>query len=75
MDKLVYAELWELISGKKQGRSNANEITVFDSVGFSIEDYSVLRLINDLTNKYSVGHKMDLIPQINDPKNLISVLD
>ena len=74
-DKLVYAELWELISGKKPGRSSDNEITVFDSVGFSVEDYSVLRLINDLTDKYKVGHKMDLIPQITNPKNLFSVLD
>lgn len=73
--KLVYAELWELISGKKQGRCSDSEITVFDSVGFSIEDYSVLRLVNDLTNKYMVGYEMDLIPQISDPKNLISVLD
>ena len=75
VNKFVYAELWELITGKKPARTNDTEITVFDSVGFAIEDYSILRLIFDLANKHSIGHEMDLIPQISDPKNLISVLD
>ena len=75
VDKLVYAELWELIAGKKPARTSDSEITVFDSVGFAIEDYSVLRLILDLANKHSIGHEMDLIPQISDPKDLISVLE
>jgi ornithine cyclodeaminase len=75
VDKLVYAELWELITGKKAGRTTDSEVTVFDSVGFALEDYSVLRLVFDLANKYSIGQAMDLVPQIADPKNLISVLD
>lgn len=75
IEQHVYGELWELISGKKSGRSNDKEITVFDSVGFALEDYSVLRLTYDLAKKYNLGHELDLIPQIKDPKNLISVLD
>lgn len=75
MEKYVYGELWELISGKKSGRNNDKEITVFDSVGFALEDYSALRLTYDLAKKYNLGHELDLIPQIKDPKNLISVLD
>ncbi|MCE2706909.1 MAG: ornithine cyclodeaminase [Proteobacteria bacterium] len=73
-DKLVYGELWELITNKKPGRSNDNEITVFDSVGFAIEDYSVLRLVYELAQKYNLGQEMEFIPPIKDPKNLISVL-
>lgn len=74
-DKLVYGEMWELITGKKAGRVNDTEITIYDSVGFALEDYSVLRLVHDLAEKYSLGQHMDLIPPITDPKNLISVLD
>ncbi len=73
-EELVYAELWELISGKKSGRVNDDEITLFDSVGFALEDFSVLRLVYDLARKYNIGHELDLIPQIKDPKNLIEVL-
>jgi len=72
--KLVYGELWELITGKKVGREDENEITVFDSVGFALEDHAVLRLVYDLANKYNFGQNLDLTPQLSDPKNLISVL-
>ncbi|MGZ8911162.1 MAG: ornithine cyclodeaminase, partial [Methylococcaceae bacterium] len=37
---LVYAELWELVGKYKPGRQNNQEITLFDSVGFALEDYS-----------------------------------
>ena len=74
-DKLVYGELWELIANRKLGRVSDDEITVFDSVGFAVEDYSVLRLTHDLAEKYALGQDLDLVPLITDPKNLISALD
>lgn len=60
--KYIYAELWEIASGKKKGRSNNKEITVFDDVGFALEDYSVLRLTYDLAKKYQLGKDVELIP-------------
>jgi ornithine cyclodeaminase len=72
---LVHAELWQLITGAKVGRVTADEISVFDSVGFALEDFSVLRLVYELTNRYDIGRKLDFIPQLTDPKNLVSVLD
>lgn len=74
IEKEVYAELWEIISNKKPGRVTENEITLFDSVGFALEDFSALKLIYRLTEKYKIGIKMGLIPALNDPKNLFSVL-
>lgn len=71
---LVYAELWELVAGIKKGRQNDNEITLFDSVGFALEDYSVLRLVHALSERYHLGTQMDLIPALKDPKNLFSLL-
>lgn len=73
--KIVHGELWELITGKKPGRINDEEITVFDSVGFALEDYSVLRLIYDLANKYDIGYDMDFVPNLSDPKNLFGILN
>ncbi|MEY5097542.1 MAG: L-lysine cyclodeaminase [Pseudomonadota bacterium] len=38
-------ELWEVLQGHKAGRRDAQEVTVFDSVGFAREDYSALRFM------------------------------
>ncbi len=73
-DKLIHSELWQIINGDKVGRTNDTEITLFDSVGFAMEDYSVLRLVYDLAKQYNLGAEMDLIPPLEDPKNLFSVV-
>ena len=72
--QVIYAELHELISGTKVGRERPDEVTIYDSVGFALEDFSALRLTHDLAHKYSIGHEVDMVPPITDPKNLISVL-
>lgn len=70
----VYAELWELASERKKGRQSNEEITLFDSVGFALEDYSALRLIFDLAQEYQIGEKLEMVPELSDPKNLFGVL-
>src|SRR3989344_626920 len=72
--QLVYAEFYELINGSKKGRINDKEITLFDSVGVALEDYSVLRLTYELARKYNIGKKLNLTPLLKDPKDLISAL-
>lgn len=73
--KLVYAEFYELVNGSKKGRSNNREITLYDSVGIALEDYSVLRLTYELSKKYKIGAEYNLTPDIKDPKDLISVIE
>lgn len=73
--KVVYAELWQLISNEKQGRVSQEEITVFDSVGFALEDFSALKLTYQLAEKYNIGVSMNMIPALKDPKDLFSVLN
>jgi ornithine cyclodeaminase len=74
VDNVLHAELWEIIAGSKAGRETDSEITIYDSVGFAVEDFSVLRLVYDLADKYDVGSHVEMIPPIDDPKNLYSVL-
>lgn len=74
LDSDVYAELWELAVGEKPGRESNDEITLFDSVGFALEDFVILKLVYALSNLYNVGEMMDLLPQLDDPKNLYSVI-
>ena len=60
------------LAGHKLGRTSATDITIFDLVGFAIEDFSALRLVHDLTRN---GRRtVDLIPDITDPKNLYGEL-
>jgi len=73
--KLVHAEMYEILSGRKKGRGNDQEITLFDSVGIALEDYSVLRLTYELAQKYNIGEERNLTPLLRDPKNLISVVN
>lgn len=73
-ENLVYAELWELICNKKKGRVNAREITLFDSVGFALEDFSMMRTIYTLAQSYRLGTEMNLIPELQNPKNLYSLI-
>ena len=70
----VYAELWEIITGKKEGRTSDSEITLFDSVGFALEDYSTLRYVHQLAHEHGVGKDLDMVPEMADPKDLYGVL-
>ncbi|MEM9243779.1 MAG: ornithine cyclodeaminase [Pseudomonadota bacterium] len=74
-EKKVYAELWQLITGDKVGREHDQEITLFDSVGFALEDFSILRFTYQLCQKYHIGEFVDIIPPLQDPKDLFSILN
>lgn len=65
-------ELHEVLDKLKKGRESDQEITVFDSVGFSLEDFSTLRLINSLSEIHKIGSKIDIIPGLNNVKDLYS---
>jgi ornithine cyclodeaminase len=63
-------ELWRVLSGQALGRRSEDEITVFDSVGFALEDYSALRLLRDRAAELGLGQTIGLIPDLADPKDL-----
>jgi len=70
----IHAELWQIINGEKTARENNHEITIFDSVGFAMEDYSILKLIYEISQELRIGSHIDLIPNLKDPKNLFGLL-
>lgn len=73
-EALIHAELWEVITGKKPGRQNDDEITFFDAVGFALEDFSILKLVYQLATEMDLGEEIDLIPELDDAKDLFSLL-
>lgn len=67
-------ELWQVLRGEKPGRDDAAQVTVFDSVGFALEDFSALRFMMDSAIRLGLGERIALIPQLADPKNLFGLL-
>lgn len=68
--------LWEVIAGQAVGRESDGQITIFDSVGFALEDFSALRFVHQLALDLDEGEDIQLIPTLQDPKDLFArVLD
>jgi ornithine cyclodeaminase len=67
-------ELWLVLTGQLKGRDNANQVTLFDSVGFAMEDFSALRYVYDTARAMALGDAMTLIPPLANPKDLFSAL-
>jgi ornithine cyclodeaminase len=67
-------ELWRVLAGLESGRKNSRQVTVFDSVGFAIEDFSTLRYLRDAAERHGLGTMIDLVPQPQDPKNLYELM-
>lgn len=68
-------ELWEVLTGAAPGRRDAEEITVLDSVGFAISDFSALRCARDATAGTDLEASVDLVADPDDPKDLFSLVD
>ena len=68
------AELWEIITNKKSIRSSEDQITVFDSVGFALEDYSALMWLDAVAEKNAIAENHDFVPAVSDPKDLFASL-
>lgn len=67
-------ELWEVLAGQHGGRASDTAVTVFDSVGFALEDFSALRFLRDAAAELDMGQPIELIPELSDPKNLFGLL-
>lgn len=71
---IPHAELWELVTGSKPGRARPDEVTVFDSVGFAMEDFSVLYCFYQLAQKHKMGSTLSILPELSNPKDLFSLI-
>ena len=63
-------DLWKVIADKEVGRDSAEQVTVFDSVGFALEDYSALRYVHELAVEFDEGEDIALVPELQDPRDL-----
>ena len=65
-------EFADVVRGLAAGRRSADEVTIFDSVGFALEDFAALRLLHRLLQTQAgPGRQIDLLPTLDDPKDLL----
>ena len=67
-------ELWQVINGEAPGRSDQRQITLFDSVGFAIEDFSALRYVRDRLEAHPYFIELDLLADPDDPRDLFGMV-
>ena len=67
-------ELWQVITGNAPGRTDPRQITLFDSVGFAIEDFSVLRYVLNALDGTTFFQNLDMIADPDDPRDLYGML-
>jgi ornithine cyclodeaminase len=63
-------DLWRVLAGTVAGRQTDEQVTVFDSVGFALEDYSTLRYVLAQSTRRQLGVDVELVPEADDPKDL-----
>jgi ornithine cyclodeaminase len=68
-------EIWRVMTGQAEGRTSDKQITLFDSVGFAIEDFSALRYVRDQIAQTGLFHPLDLLADPDNPRDLFGMLE
>lgn len=74
-DDYPVKELWQVMTGQAEGRANDRQITLFDGVGFAIEDFSALRWLRDQIAKTDKWQHLDMIADPDDPRDLFGMIE
>ena len=67
-------ELWRVVARLVPGRRDARQITLFDSVGFAIEDFSALQYLRERVMSAGLYQSLDMIADPDDPRDLFGML-
>ena len=67
-------EFSDVLTGNAMGRRSADEITLFDSVGFAVEDMCALRFLDESVRRTGHFAEIDLVAEPDDPKDLFSLI-
>ncbi|PKQ09313.1 MAG: ornithine cyclodeaminase, partial [Alphaproteobacteria bacterium HGW-Alphaproteobacteria-12] len=67
-------ELWQVISGQSTGRRDVAEVTLFDGVGFAIEDFAALRYVLREMRGTGFYDELDMIADPDEPRDLYGML-
>tara|TARA_B100000767_G_scaffold205320_1_gene192125 strand:- start:3224 stop:4282 length:1059 start_codon:yes stop_codon:yes gene_type:complete len=73
-DTFPVTELWQVMNGDADGRMGDRQITLFDGVGFAIEDFSALRWLQDKVRSVEWSDYLDIIADPDDPRDLYGMV-
>ncbi|WRY35878.1 ornithine cyclodeaminase (plasmid) [Thioclava litoralis] len=73
-DDYPVTELWQVMRGEIPGRRDAKQLTLFDSVGFAIEDFSALRYVRDKVAGTAFSERLDMLADPDDPRDLFGMV-
>ena len=59
--EVIHAELGEVLAGKRSGRTDAAQITIFASVGLAFQDLAAGWLAYTLARQHGIGRSVDLL--------------
>ena len=71
-------ELWEVLAGAQPGRTSVEQVTVYDGVGFAVEDFTGLVFLEDCLKQQGgerFYEEIDLVAAPSDPKDLFGMLN
>ncbi len=68
------SELWQVLAQQASGRTHTDQITLFDSVGFAIEDFSALKFVRSAALQQGTYSMLDLVADPDDPRDLFGML-
>ncbi|MEM6682284.1 MAG: ornithine cyclodeaminase [Pseudomonadota bacterium] len=68
-------ELWRVIAGQIAAPRDKRRTTIFDSVGFAIQDLSALRYLYSKTIDGDFVEMIGLIPDPDDPRDLFGMIE
>jgi alanine dehydrogenase len=57
----IYADLGEIVTGKKPGRTSDEEITVFDSTGLAVQDIATDWVVYRKAKRMGMGREVELL--------------
>lgn len=57
----IYGDLGEIVTGKKPGRTSAEEVTIFDSTGLAVQDIATDWVVYNKAKKKGIGREIDLL--------------
>ncbi|MDD1753108.1 MAG: alanine dehydrogenase [Methanotrichaceae archaeon] len=57
----IYAQIGDLVVGKKRGRESNEEITIFDSTGLAIQDISAGWMVYERALEMNIGERMKFL--------------
>jgi ornithine cyclodeaminase len=67
-------EFWQVLAGAAPGRVDARQVTLFDSVGFAVEDFSALAYVSGMLERFPFYEALDMIADPDDPRDLWGML-